>query len=205
MILPEDIRINLVNFCFSNLQLVHQKMESAEPFERTELAVSSQKYADIITFLGGGTVFDNTGSESEQMLSVHIKNGYVIYPANWITVNPEDAAECEYACVIECRNSAKYGIPHFLYLSHSYPRYFSNAEITLINELCAAKSEAFRYALDHQVDLVNDPNHPGVYLNVEEHLAAPIIGHFSLANKAFLLPGETPPFGAMIIPDPQQD
>ena len=58
------------------------------------------------------------------MQKISLKNGYLKIPKKWIVVNRERARSCNYAAVLECRNSTQLDIPHFVYLfqdSNQYP------------------------------------------------------------------------------------
>ena len=54
--------------------------------------------------------------DGQQMQKIPMDNGFLICPDDWIIVNPEQAESSSYACVVECRNAGKFGLPHLLVL-----------------------------------------------------------------------------------------
>ena len=127
-----------------------------------------------------------------------MKDGYLIIPKEWIVLNEEDAMYCRYAGVVECRNSAKYGIPHFVFFTHA--EYGRDYDTDLINEMCCNAWPKFKDIMAQQVEPIKDPEKPGEYLNVQEHLASPYIGYFSIDEAdSGLRDIEDMPYGAMIV------
>lgn len=86
-------------------------------------------------------------------------------PVNWIILNPLASRHCREAYVIEMRHSAKYGIPHFVYLTNTRSANEINEEE--IYRLCCEAWPSFQEkVLNKQVKHI-----PGV--NDEEWWASP--------------------------------
>ncbi|SKC04170.1 hypothetical protein SAMN06296386_11519 [Lachnospiraceae bacterium] len=117
-----------------------------------------------------------------------IKNGILVFDEDLILVNPEEAHECEYACIIECRNGHKYGndhfgvpVPHFLYLCNvKYGCDYDDALIASMHKACTEKWPYFKDVLKHQIAPIYDPDNCGYMLNSFEWNQAPTIGYFAV-------------------------
>jgi hypothetical protein len=135
------------------------------------------------------------------MKKIKLADGYLIIPSDWIVVNPEQAENCRYAAVIECRNSEKYGVPHFIYFNnYQYGNQYTDSMEEHFYSLCRKAWSRFTEIeeLNMKNKLVPDPENKGQYLNAEAHLAAPIIGLFSIEEQGEN-PVNDPPYGAMIV------
>ncbi|MFR3625288.1 MAG: hypothetical protein ACLTU1_16900 [Blautia wexlerae] len=201
--LPEELRANMIDFCKTKVQILLDQMDKSGAFEVEVLSAKIQKYMNIMTFFNNGNEIRIDQIKREPVMkTIPVKNGTVICPQDWIVVNLDQADQCEYAGVVECRNAERYGIPHFLFLTNTkYASDYSDQEIDHIDTLCAQESPLFAKALANQVSLIADPEHPGEYLNTKEHLASPFIGHFHLFEHGDpCYPADyKPPYGAMIV------
>ena len=201
--LPEEISEDMINFCKAKVRMLLDQMDKSGEFEVEVLSSKIQKYLDIMTFLNNGNEISIDQIKREPVMkTILIKNGTVICPRDWIVVNPEQADQCEYAGVVECRNAEWYGIPHFLFLTNTkYASDYSDQEIDHIDKLCAQESPLFARAVANQVSLIADPVRPGEYLNAKKHLTSPLVGHFHLYEHGDpCYPADyKPPYGAMIV------
>lgn len=206
--LPDEISQDIIDTCKAKVRSLLDQMDKAGGFELADISAKVQKYLDIMAFLNHGQAISIDQIKREpEMKTISIKNGSVIYPANWIVVNADQATQCEYAGVVECRNAERYGIPHFLFFTNEkYAKDYSQQEKTRINRLCAYASRLFADAEKQQVPLVADPEHPGEYLNSKEHLDSPYIGHFHLYEQGDpTYPSDyNPPYGAMVVRNSQK-
>lgn len=116
---------------------------------------------------------------------------YAIVPDDWIVINEDAGKDCDYAFVLEARNSERYGIPHFVYLSES--EVCSNEEVI---EAAAEVWPKMQEIRDMQVEPAYDKY--GVILNAKEWSEAPTIGIFPIADSSSFSYGEEAPYGAMI-------
>ena len=193
----------MIDFCKAKVRILLDQMDKSGEFEVEVLSTKIQKYLRIMTFFNNGNEIRSDQIKREPVMkTIPVKNGTIICPQDWIVVNPDDANASEYAGVVECRNANIYGIPHFLFFTDvKYANQYDEQELAHIDELCAQKSQQFAKALNNQVSLIDDPEHPGEYLNVKEHLSSPFIGHFHLYEQGdpCYPAGYKPPYGAMII------
>lgn len=148
-------------------------------------------------------------SVDDTMKVYELKGGYLKCPKEWILINLEEASDKEYAVVVECRNSLSYGeehfgepIPHFVYFTETKrmsdaPKGLSNT----INHLCVRAWANFQQIIDNQVEPIDDPDRPGVQLNADEWMKAPIIGYFPVYEQGDPVygPNYNPPYNAKII------
>jgi len=201
--LPDKMRVDLSDFCIAKLQTLCDQMDRAGGFEREELSVTIKRYLKILSFINDGKSFSlDAIKRKPRMTTISIKDGIVIYPEEWIVVNPDVSAQCRYAGVVECRVTDDVRIPHFLFLTNKkYAREYTDQEISQINRLCAYKSQLFAKVQAMQVQLIPDPNNAGRYLNEKEYLDSPQIGYFHLCVQGDpACPSDyDPPYGAKII------
>lgn len=135
---------------------------------------------------------------------IQLKNGTLKYPADWILlpdaiVAPEVSS---FAGVVECRNWEIYKIPHFVFFSnHRYAKDYTDDEITNIKKSCVAHWPEFAAVLTQQVEPpLTDPVYSHKWKQkLEEHLASPYIGYFSiLSDDDPLATDNCDPFGCLI-------
>jgi len=207
--LPDGVRNELLNMIKPRLKELYHQMDLAGDFEFKELSEKCQAYNDIATFLNNGKRITLESLEKEPtMKKISVKDGYLIVPSDWIDINPDQADELPYAGVIECRNSKKYSIPHFVFHSNmKYGNEYDDLYTEHIYELCVDAYPEFKKILASQVTPIADPEHPGQYLNSDEFMNAPTIGLFSIYVQGDATYGKNydPPAGARIIRTNQTD
>ncbi|MCM1171703.1 MAG: hypothetical protein NC393_06195 [Clostridium sp.] len=202
--MPSSIRKVIEKACVAEYKKLSNQIEQTEDaFYKAPLKLDRDFYADILNLINKGRYefLEGEITEKNAMVKVKLAEGYLIIPADWIIVNPESAESCRYAAVLECRNSAKYGIPHFIYFNNfKYANEYTDTMEKDFYTLCREKWPKFAKIeeLSEENQLVADPNNKGEYLNVEAHLKAPIIGLFSIKEQDENLYNE-PPYGAMIV------
>lgn len=116
---------------------------------------------------------------------------YAIVPDDWVVINKDAGKHCDYAFVLEARNSGRYGVPDFVYLSESEA--CSNEEVI---EAAAGVWPKMRDIRGMQVELAYDKD--GAILNAREWDEAPTIGVFPITDSSSFSYGEEAPCGAMI-------
>lgn len=200
-ILPEDMQKDLTKLCTEKALSLYEQSIGAGDYEKSELTGKIQHYERLakIFNLGIDVPID---FQNIYMKEITLKNGFVKVPKDWIFLNPEDAANCEYVGVVECRNSEKFEIPHFFFATTVKESVnYSDDLISKVNKLCCKKWPEFQTkVLDKQVDLIPDPEKHVGYLNTQEHLASPAIGYFSIAVSGETVNGDDkPPYGAVIV------
>ncbi|MCR5099323.1 MAG: hypothetical protein K6B14_10275 [Lachnospiraceae bacterium] len=192
--MPEKVKRSLLDFCSFQVKNIINQIDYADDFAKQDLIKEKQVYLNIAKII-------NHGKSINILRQINIKNGVLHIPDNWIVVNPEDAEKCQYAAVMECQNSNRYGIPHFILLCNyrygqDYPKDFENQFI----KKCCVKWPNFKeQVLDKQV--VGIPSMDGKGLqNEKEFLEAPNIGIFHIweENDEHLSSDETP-YGSKIV------
>lgn len=203
--LPKVIRCELLEYVDGRLQVLSAQADSAGGYEKERLAEIIKKYTLIATYLNHGKALKAQSSKTVSLMQeIPIKNGILKCPKTYVITNPEAAAESPYACVIECRNSERYAIPH--YLVHCDRKYGSDYdadyEVKLLQKVLA-KDPSFQKIIDLQVKPVKNPEALGTLLNTEEFLKSPEIGFFHVyehGDPAYP-PDYNPPYGVEIIRD----
>ena len=130
---------------------------------------------------------------SDGMKRVNLLGGdYVIFPSDWILLEPAASAQdCSQVGVIEIRGGAKYEAPHFIFFHNG--EYSEKDKLEKATELWPRMKEVRR----DEVKLVADDQ--GHYLNMDEHLAAPIICYFNVLDAAYYQSvNMEAPYGAVI-------
>lgn len=131
-----------------------------------------------------GIASNNKMEATPSMINVAIKDGVAHIPADWIQLNPEDAAKCRYVGVVACHHAEIYGIPFFVFYSAyeiepDYPEALQNHII----DMCVKAWEPFTSAvMEKQVEPIADNDHPGMYSNIKDYLHSPCICIFELCD-----------------------
>ncbi len=201
--IPPSVKKDLLSLIKPKLKELNKRMDKAGVLELGELTKEHDAYDSIAKFLNNGQRITLEDLQAEPtMKKVALQDGYLICPENWIIVNPEEAENCLYAGVIECRNGSRLGIPHYVYLcnyryGNEYPKGFTED----MEKQIANKYPVFKDVLAKQVTPIDDPDNPGVTLNADEWMEAPTIGHFSIYIQGDPMYGKNynPPAGARIV------
>lgn len=176
--MPKDIKAEFLDFCRIKIEEIEKIQKVAEKMEYQELQRKKEYYQRILKIVNVRNAL-NDSKKVEHTKKIPLKNGCLYIPGDWILLNPEDAENCEYAGVVECRNSYLYKIPHFVFFTQD----FASESETFINELCVKTYPKFREIMKMQVEPIPDPEKKGHYLNEKEFFTAPIIGHFLIPEK----------------------
>lgn len=200
---PESVKKELVEFIIQKLKQLYKQMDTTDDFNFKEISEKTQAYINIAAlFNNRKSLSANEIDSAVTLRKIPMKNGFLICPEEWIIVNPEEAKDSEYACVLECRNSSKYGIPHFLIFSNceTVKSYSQLYEESIYRKCCSAYPK-FSEILEMQVTPIDDPDNPGLILNTDEWIGAPNIGLFDVYIQDDPKYGikYNPPFGARIV------
>jgi hypothetical protein len=199
--IPDSIKKEMISFIKQKMQTLYKEMDTAGVLQLEELNHKSQSYAAIAAFLNNGKKV--TIDKATSLKKIPILDGFLLCPENWIIVNPDAAENSLYACVIECRNSAKYGVPHFVvFTQRQYVKDYSAEDENYIFHLCSLAYPKFKEILKMQVKPIEDPDHPGLLLNADLWLNAPTIGIFDIYvnGDPKFGPDYEPIYGARIVP-----
>lgn len=132
------------------------------------------------------------------MKEIKMKDGKLIMPQDYIVLNPGDEGKCRLAYVLECRNSAKYGIPHFIYMTDLDGEGAYDQLEKEMYPLCQDKWPQFQAeVLNKKVEVIRDENNH--FVNAEEHLASPYPGIFRIYRDDEPEFQEDAPDGVMIL------
>lgn len=199
--LPETVKEYLVAVCKPKMRQLQEEITNSKGFKADEIFKQMEAYRKITSYLGGEVVNAYLTDATSDVKKINLKNGYVMCPNNFILLNPEEAENHEYAGVIECRNSSKYGIPHAMFFcdyryGREYPKEFCDM---MIQKFCE-KFEKFKKIVELQVDPIYDPDNPGLLLNSDEWMESPEIGFFAVfvEGDPGYYPNYKPPYGIQI-------
>ena len=202
-ILPDDVNRDLTAFAKGKALEISQKMERSGFFAHDTMEASLNKYLAIIKYLNNGVPVTLDAIRTElDMQKVTIKGGHLICPKDFVLINPEEAAKLEAACVVECRNAAKYAIPHYIVFCNPKEAHETTESYDArILDRLLMRIPKFKRIVDLQVAPIYDPEHPEEILNAREFMDAPTIGYFPVyvhGNPA--KPADyKPPYGVQII------
>ena len=199
-LMPDSMREFFIDACLRKCDELNEKIELSSDLEKKSYEQEKKSYLEMARIFNAGKEITYSGKEDPSMAKYRMKDGYLIVPKEWIVLNPQFEGEYRFAGVVECRNSAKYDIPHFVFFTDTryacdYDDYFRQT----VQEWCIEKWPRFREIIRQEVKLVSDPENPGKYLNAEEHLASPVIGLFHILRNDDELFDNNPPCGAMIV------
>lgn len=201
--LPEDIGNDLIEFCKYKINMYFDCANEANEPERSELLKKINIYQDIIAFLNHGNKIQIDEIRRElKMTTIPIKSGIVLFPKDWVVINPEKASQCKYAGVVECIHAKHQGIPYFLFFSNAkYSCDYTNQEIESINSLCIKKSQQFARELNYQNTFMAESKRIRECLAAKYHLSIPIVRYLHLYEHGdpHYPINYHPPYGAMII------
>lgn len=127
------------------------------------------------------------------MKRVNLLGGdYAVFPSSWILIEPEEcAASCSQVGIIEVRGGAKYNAPHFVFFHNG--DYDEKDKLKRATKFWPSMNDVIR----DEVKLAVDDD--GRYLNMDEHLAAPMVCYFNLVDASYYQSMELdPPYGAVI-------
>ena len=195
-----DVAKKIGSFCREQYMQETALLETLSGFERDEAQKRANQYKNLASYFG----YDTTADTDTGMAITFLKEGYVIYPKDWIVLEdvfgPADS--CMYAGVVECRNADRYGIPHFLYFcDEQYSKDYSDDMQARIYAACAKAYPAFKEYYNMQLPAPNQ----GDLEALEKWNTSPSFGLFHLVVKGDPFywheydPEYKPPYGAMIV------
>lgn len=199
--LSHDMKKAFVSFCISKCNEINEDLITADGYAKKQLERDKKSYLDLARIFNGGIPV-NYNDEDPRMAKYRMKDGVLIAPKDWIILNPELEGKCKYAGVVEAKNHAKYGIPHFVFFTNiKYSCDYDEALTKKVYNWCVEKWDPFSEIinLEKKGRLIPDPEKPGEYLNLEEHRALPVIGLFHIIRNDDDYFDDDPPYGAVIV------
>ena len=202
-IMPKAVKKVFETTCISEYKRLTKELSlTNDDFHKKALEEEKDVYNEIFKLINNGKYeIIEEAAENNTMKKIEIADGYLIIPHDWIVVNPEYAKSCRYAAVLECRNSERYNVPHFIYFNnYKYAKQYTESLEKDFYKLCEKKWDRFSYIekLSNDNQLIPDPDNEGNYLNLDEYLQSPTIGLFSIEEQNEDST-EDYPFNAMII------
>lgn len=185
----------LEDTCAKEIQLITNEMR-ALPIDGTEELTFSTKELEREQFqrlYDHLSLYYEEAEEPQGMRRVNLLGGdYAVFPSSWTLLEPGDCAKsCSQVGIIEIRGGSKYDAPHFVFFHNG--DYNQRDKLQRATKLWPRMNDVIR----DEVKLVTDDE--GHYLNMDEHLAAPIICYFNLLDASYYQSMELePPYGAMI-------
>lgn len=141
---------------------------------------------ELFGILAGGI------TTSQPMRSIRMEGKRVLIPdsEDWIVINEKDAPRSTQATIVEIKNGARFGAPHFVYFDRG------TARAAEIDEAILEVYPAYSEILSARVQPAYDAH--GRIINLEEYAEAPLPGYFCAAPHD---PEMGDPYGVHIIPN----
>lgn len=190
----EEVRNQIISDIKHQIRVLNKQCEEVELFEKMKMIKQIEEYLKFIQILNCGlNIKVEDIINTVEMVKYDISNGYVVYPEDWILVNPEDAAMATYVGVVEVRQKELH-IPHFLFFSSKKINQLDSSFFEKINTKCAELYPKFHDVLKMQVPYIEG-------VNEDEFLKSPQIGHFQIPvqGEDDYFKDHKPPYGAMVI------
>ena len=190
-----QMKADISNFCRERIEELIIEKPNKDNYLCQEIENDINHYKNIYRII-------NDGKEYSGLISVRMKDAHIEIPYNWIMVNLNEAKNCKFAHVLECKHCGDYGIPHFIMFSN-HEGFITNEFHKKFVDYCCEKWINFKAdVLDKQVEPIYD-NNSGTILNSEEYDPSPAIGIFKIP---VLGPNEINqkkkyPFEAVVITD----
>lgn len=167
------------------INYVHEldlKISSAAEVEGVFISNQKKALLNLLDFFsdGKGMPEEKKPVQSNAMARIDIKNGYAIFPKDWVILNNMDPKKASNVGVVEVRHGSKYNIPHFVFFLDKPLEMMNDQDYNLINQECIEAFPKFEEIINHQVQPEYDDNHQ--LLNRELWLSAPKIGYFPILD-----------------------
>lgn len=203
--LSHDTKNDLAIYCKNQQDILYKNIHylDIDSMEYQEKLLKMKQYEKLIKLFG-----DIHQKEDDNMRRILLKEGYCIFPKDWIMLDPIEgegsAEDCMYAGVVECRNGKRWNVPHFVYFCNykygsDYPSDFEDK----VYKQCEKKYPRFKELFNMQMELsfadMKDPE------KVKEFSENPCFGLFSFVEKGDPLfwnsasPNYKTPAGTLIV------
>lgn len=200
--LVPEVKKELAKYCADKYVDCIGELQKVSGYESQDIAILASQWKALSNyFYVNVEELPNTN-----MQKIQLKDGYCIVPIDYVILGdvcgkPE---ECLYAGVVESRNSAKYGIPRFLFFCNTkYAREYTDELEAKVYKECEKVFPEFKKYYNMQINLSAEDEKD--MFKVAKWDEAPCFGLFHLVEKGdpvywnSLSPNYNPPFGAMII------
>lgn len=181
-VMSPEVKQAFLDFCLSQCTTISNLQTNEGEIGKAYLERQKEQYLEIARLINGGAELKI--ETKARMKRIKLKNGYLEIPSDWIILNENEGHLYSYAGVIECRNSAKYNIPHFVFLNeHKYGCDYTEELYHRVHKMCIEAWPNFSEIIKKQVIPIPNPEQSGSYLNAEEFMSAPTIGYFHLPES----------------------
>lgn len=207
---PKDIQEPIIKELEKLQKAYEQSIPEAQYMTRLSLWNKIDICKQLCSYIKGGELSDDMARIEDEkskrnLTKVKIKNGYAVFPKDWVQLNPEDAENCPYIEIVEINPSKPKvlgGIvpPHFVYFAPYYGSDVNDKIHGIINELCIKKYPPFKILLEDEISTDEYST-----LSLEEIRNRTQIGHFNLyiegedTDFRSKIKNYEPPYGAKII------
>lgn len=164
------------------IEYIDQEIDSRKKLQSHESQLMAQNLEIQITqLIGLKNLLINYSivKETKHLKRINLKEGYLQYPGDWILVNPDDAYKYMRAYVVECRNSEKYNIPHFIYFDDLRER--DKEFYNIVENAIVEIYPDFQKIIDSQISAEYKDGEAKTYYNItnkEAYFSAPAVGIF---------------------------
>lgn len=205
---PQKILQELGDFCWDKYSKNLEKLHTITGIETQIIRQQAMYWRLLGDFFGHSDIKDPLPGNLKEVM---LLDGLCILPKEWICLDnvfgvPAD--QCRSAYVVESRNSAKFGIPHFVVFSPDPPDYKYNPDLTpeqraTIFSACAKAFPDFTKFFNMQIELTEEEGRDFDKLKIWD--SAPCFEIFNIAEKAseiYIDPITRefiPPYGSMIV------
>ena len=197
--MPGKVKEDLQKYMMVKSQIICEELACCDDLYRREYLFSLKKRYDDMSYTIGYELCTDFFNELE-MTSIQMNKCTLTYPANWIILNKDAAANSTHAIVVETQNGRYYNAPIFLFLCNREGTNQINDPIyNTINKLIEERWPKFKELKYLDFDEVFDPVTNDM-INFEERLHCPHAGYFNLAHGA---DASSVPYGAIITDDVQ--
>lgn len=127
-----ELRDCICSFCFSRLRQIDDELSVIpKPLYRQKLINEKNYYTHYLELIHEITL--DVRFNDRFLINIELNTGTLKIPSDWVVVNPDDAANCEYAFVLESRYEEK-DFPYFVILvSSSAPDVMTKIDPEILN------------------------------------------------------------------------
>lgn len=205
--IDDTVREELYAFCYDQMKTYYAEAEKSQGFEKADRNNKAQQYEKLVNLFNNFRSYQNPPKLKQPMKRIDLKEGYVVFPADWIIIETVKPSQCRNVYVIEIRDRKnQYHAPHFLVLGNVPCDKLDDYYSEQIYRKCTEAYPEFAKWMSMQVDPVyGERNENGVrkLLNAEEFDNSPAISIFQLPEFGDNKVGEYP-FGAMLVPNKKE-
>lgn len=187
LLLSTKTKKNFAKYLEKEMDKKNNELKNAGQFEAAEIYKEIYQMRELYFLLTEEKGLP--AEENKKMKRIYLKNGYVVFPSDWIILDVLDnPLESLYAGIVETRNGEKYNVPHFIFFSNKkYGKDYTEEDEGNVIDACVRAYPEFKNIINAQIDYTNLYNEDGYleFEKVEESgwKEAPEIGLFHIPEK----------------------